>query len=250
MVEQWRAECLTADAPGPNDFPEMKWKVMVQAFAFFGLTGTASLEHSFIKETNNALALLIIFVATVISVISGIFLSLDAWGVFSAQFWRATWSLFGRRSKKPDNYPFTHLKQRLEKDFDGAARLKPFPDAVLVIANNRFAADEGELRDRLTMFFGGAPIVMFVGLLATVWTSWQSFQLHFNVLTSAILSTSVLVMFFSVFGVKFRVALFELTRSRAMISLELARRKHSQASLEAIVIRPGLPVPASIRNDS
>ena len=221
LLEQWRAESKTERTQIPDDFPETRWPAARRSLIFFALGQIAILEQSrlnYVREIPT-LALYLVLLA----ICGGAFsvLLLHALGIFDRQFWRAAKLML----KKKDNYPFTPLVRSIETDLVAAKKLSSFSDNILKVAYQRIGGEESELRDRIAIMLGQPSLTVLGSLLTGAWASWTS--LHRGNTTIAILlcGLSIILSILSAYGFRLRIALIELTRCQAMLSLEIARRK-------------------------
>ncbi len=143
-------------------------------------------------------------------------------GLAQAKFWRAVLYIFKRR---PDNYPFTSLHNCLDHDLRQQARLGKYSAHVLVAAEHRISQEEGELRERLNAIIGTPTIFVILGALAGVLTAWENYHTKLgSPVGGTIFAVSIITLLVGFWGLRLRIALTELSRCRALLSLEIARR--------------------------
>jgi hypothetical protein len=221
LLEQWRADCNTESAADPDDFPDPNWRVAGRSLIFFALGQIAIFEQSRLNYVHGIPTLCLYIM--LLAVCSGAFLVLlfHALGVFERQFWRALKLIF----KKKSNYPFTPLIRSIETDLAAAKMLSSFSDEIVTVVRERLGVNESELRDRLAIMLGQPSLTVLAGLLAGAWAGWKGLHRGDGTMAILLCALSIILFTLSVFGFRLRVALLELTRCRAMLSLEIARRK-------------------------
>jgi hypothetical protein len=147
-------------------------------------------------------------------------LGIRAPGADTAQFWLAVRLAF----RGQGNFPFTVAHELLRRDLDATARLRPYSLALLVAARDRLAVSEHTQMDRLNALVGNPSILVLLGLLSAIGSSWQNFHASNNVVALVLLLASVGAFALALYGGKLQLSLVELARCRALLSLEVSRR--------------------------
>lgn len=220
LLEQWRAEEKRPIRSDPNEFPETNWRVMAQALFFFGAGGLVILTQSWLRFAQGwpTLGLYVVLLATCEG--AGLVLFFHALRIFTRQFWRAAFS-------PKDNYPFSSLILRTERELSATEDLDRFSDAIVQGVQERLSILEGDLRERLTLLGGNSAVPTVLSLATAVWSTWKSWHEELTVIWIIALAAAVGILWMTAFTLKLRFSLLELTRCRALLSLELARRKAS-----------------------
>jgi hypothetical protein len=227
LLERWRAEENALIEKDPDEFPPTNWRAVGQLFVFLGLGGLTILIQSWLKFVQGPATSALFITLLAITLGASVVLTLHAPGFFQRQFWRAVWSIF---RKKKDNYPFTALHRKTERDLAALPRLASFTDPLLSAVQERLTIVESELRDRLGMLGGNSALPSFVGLSVGVWSAWKSFQGGPNLLSTSFLAGSIGVLWLTGYSFHLRFSVFELSRCRALLALEVGRRKASAAT--------------------
>lgn len=228
-LESWRSDEKTAAKNSVRGFPPFEWKAGIQSLVFFITFLISSYSFRWVQSAHNIYATLAIVIAALISFPAApILFIFQACGVAKGQFWRA---LFSFRSRPKDNYPFTPLATGLRYDAHHGIRLQRFRTETLKCMLNRISEEDSELRERLTVFVGTpTPLIVF-GIIGGLFPAWESFHSHpGSVGQSALFFASIASLLVSLYGVHLRGALFELTRCRSLLSLEIARRSNARSN--------------------
>lgn len=222
-LKRWRIECA-AEPPAPDDFPPLDVRAFCQ--------GAGLLAVHFILEAlafpsghpavNNSLAWLAVVIGTLLlSLGSGAFLvSVKAHGMHQRRYWRAAWHSFNEN----DQFPFEQMRSMLDRDLHAARRLEPYSLAILQTGRDRFSMMEETLRARLTTFFGNPSLLVLSGLLGAIWTAWEKYSAGGGTFNLLLLAGSIGLFLLGLYGAKLQISLADLTRCRALLSLEIARR--------------------------
>jgi hypothetical protein len=219
VLERWRAERKIALA-AQDDFPPFDWRAARMAAFFFVTYWLAVFALPFARQSLWAQVVAIVVMA--ISVAAGsVLFGLQATGIATTQFWRGLWRLVSTK----DNYPFTSVLAALKIDFAATEKLQPFSTPVLRTARERFALEESDLKERITLIVGNPTLVAILGLLAAAWAPLQGLQTPLTKTTVALSIVSAVAFLITVYGARLRIALLELTHCRGLLSLEIARRK-------------------------
>jgi hypothetical protein len=219
-LEQWRTRQKKLAVPSADEFPIYDWRVARQGIFFLVLAQITVLVQAWFKFVDDVGTLVLFMSLLAISGGAGIVLLLHAQGFFSRAFWRAAWGIF----RPKENYPFTPLIREIERDLEATPLLARYSDALLRGACDRIAIEETELKERLTLFGGSSPIAFVLTLLTSIWAAWQSLQKERSLLGMAILAAGICALSLTFYTIKLRFSLFELTRCRGMLDLELAVR--------------------------
>jgi len=94
------------------------------------------------------------------------------------------------------------------------------------------AREETDLRERLNVIVGTPTIFVILGALAGNLTAWENYHanLGFSV-GGTIFAVSIVTLLMGLWGLRLRIALTELSRCRALLSLEIARRTAGEQHL-------------------
>jgi hypothetical protein len=226
-LEQWRGQQKAIVIPDPNEFPKFDWRVGRQSVVFYVLGELVVLAQSWFKFANEDDWTLWLYI-TLLAICggAGTVLMVQAQRIFSRQFLRAVRSIF----RPTDNYPFTPLMREMDRDLAAAPMLAMYSDALLRAARDRILIEETELRERLTILGGSSPLAFILSVLTGVWAAWQSLQKERSIVTMLLLAAGIGVLCLTFYAVKLRFSLFELTRCRGVLDLELAVREGKEIS--------------------
>ena len=236
-LEAWRREC-NMQPPALDDFPVTDRKAVREGLFFFGAFSTLTYV---IPAVHMALGwaatvwLYIVLLSLVLSAVAGSYLLLiRSHGIDTAQFWRAIRTAF----RSGDNFPFMVAHELLRRDLSSTERLRPYSSALLVAAKDRLSISEDTLRVRLNALVGNPSILVLVGLLSAIGSSWQNFHASNNTFALVLLLTSVGAFGCALYGSKLQLSLAELARCRALLSLEISRRTAGFNGLEIDAHQP------------
>jgi hypothetical protein len=222
-LQRWRADCA-AEPPPDDDFPPLDIRALLQGAAFLAahfILQTFALPQGRPVLANSPIWLAIVAGTLLLSFGYGIFLvAVKAHGMHQVRFWRAL-----RPSKEgKDPFPFEPMHGMLERDLRATRRLEPYSLSVLHAAKERFTLIEETLRVRLNGFFGNPSLLVLSGLLGAIWTAWERYSASGGTFTLLLLTGSIGVFVLGLYGAKLQISLADLTRCRALLTLEIARR--------------------------
>jgi hypothetical protein len=220
-LESWRKAEQKFEAADPDEMPDPDWRVAGQALAFLVLGSLVVLAQSSFKFVQGFATRGLYMSLLVICGGAALVLVLHAMHMFERRYWRAFFSPF--RSK--DNYPFTPLIRRNERDFLAIRDLETFGDVVVSTVHERLGLLESELSQRLTLLGGGTAFPAIVGFATTIWSGFKSLQVERSIISIAALIGAILVMLLTGYAFRLRFSVFELTRCRMLLALEISRRR-------------------------
>lgn len=222
-LESWRKAERKLEDSDPDEIPGPNWRVAGQALTFFALGSAVVLVQSSLKFVQGFFSFALYMLLLAICGGASLVLELRALHIFERRYWKAVVAPF--RTK--DNYPFTPLLRRTERDFLGLTEIQRYSDAVVKAVEERLGLLDTELRERLGLLGGNSAFPAIVGFATTIWSALKSLQTEKSMVTIAALIGSILVLLLTGYAFRLRFSLFELTRCRTLLALELARRKSS-----------------------
>ncbi|HTB81464.1 MAG TPA: hypothetical protein VK717_11315 [Opitutaceae bacterium] len=221
VLEQWRAEQKVIEKAKLNEFLPLNWRAALYSACFFALFRLTAAAVKFFKIPDHnlgaslpVLTLLLFFLGC------ALLFAVRAAGFGTGQFWRTIFE----ELKNKDNYPFAPLLNGLRVDFSATDRLRPFSTHTLVAAQERISLEEATLGDQITSIVGSPNILAVLGLFGVIWAAWKDLSGQMNPLTWIIFAGTIIALILAAYGAHLRLSLFELTRCRALLSLEIARR--------------------------
>jgi hypothetical protein len=222
VLEQWRAERKAIEESEFKEFLPLNWRAALYSACFFALCRLTVVAAKFFKIPDYNLGASLLALALLFSFLGcALFFAVRAAGLGTAQFWRTIFEEF----KNKDNYPFAPLLNGLRADFSAADRLRPFSTNTLIAAQERITLEETELGNRITSIVGSPALLATFGLFGVIWTAWKNLHAEMNPVTWLIFAGTILTFILAAYGAHLRLSLFELTRCRALLGLEIARRK-------------------------
>jgi hypothetical protein len=224
ILERWRKQQLADRRPAASEFPDYNWRLAFQGFVFLGLGGVIILLQSWIKFVHDFLGLGIYMTLLAICEGAGLVLVFAATGILTGQFWRAVLGIF----RKTHNYPFTTLIGEIEADAAASSLVLGYSQELLTAANQRILHEETELRERLTILGSGTPLPLILTLATGIWAGWKSYRDEKSFVTMIILGASIGVLWLISYSFMLRFELLELTRCRAFLDFEIARRQNDK----------------------
>jgi hypothetical protein len=235
LLEQWRADCNSESAADPDDFPAPNWRAARRSLSFFVLAQIVTLVRGILTP---AVYLVLLTLCGVMCLA----LLFHTCGLFERRYWRALRLTFKRKS----NYPFTPLIRNIATDLAAAKKLSSFSDEIVVAARERVGVQESELRDRIAILLGQPALTTIAGLVTGAWAAWKGLHSADGNLPIMLCGLSIMLSILSIYGFRLRIALVELTRCQAMLSLEIARRKiESKDSRVSEFLPPAQKTPTS-----
>jgi hypothetical protein len=242
LLEQWRADCNSESAADPDDFPNPNWRAAGLSLIFFVLGQIVILEQSWLNHAPGSFPPARYFVLLAVCGITCLVFMFHTVGLFERRFWRALSLTFRGKS----NCPFTPLIRNIATDLAAAKKLSSFSDEIVVAARERLGVQESELRDRIAILLGQPSLTASAGLLAGAWATWKGFHNGDGTMPILLCGLSITLCLLSMDGFRLRIALVELTRCQAMLSLEIARRKiESKDSRVSEFLPPAQKTPTS-----
>lgn len=231
-LEKWRNEC-NKQPPPPDDLPVTDRKALREGLVFFGvfiaLTYVFPAGHMAPGPAATVWLYVVLSSLILSSVVGFYLLMIRSPGLNTAQFWRAT-----RTTLQGDNFPFTVAHDLLHRDLSSTEMLRPYSSALLVAAKDRLSISEDTLRVRLNALVGNPSILVLVGLLSAIGSSWQNFHALNNTLGLVLLLASIGALGLALYGGKLQLSLVELARCRALLSLEISRRAADTSAVESL----------------
>lgn len=237
QLEAWRKTEREFEKTDPDELPGPDWKVAGQSLTFFVLGSVVVLVQSWLKFVEGWFTLSLYAILLAICGGASLVLELHALHVFEARYWKEFFSFF--RSK--DNYPFTPLLGRNTRDFLALKSLERFDDSIVQAVQERFGLLESELRERLSLLGGSSPLPAVLGFATTIWSAFKALQVERSAITIAALIGAILVMLLTGYAFRLRFSVLELARCRALLALEIARRKVTFKEMRPGSSKPALP---------
>ena len=222
-LEQWRTECQSDLDASSDSLPPWDWKAASHSLIFGIGFLLASYAVPFVASQPSTVAKLALILSLTVSFAAwAVFLFFGAFGMAKRKFWSALWASF---VIPKDNYPFTSLLRCIEHELGQQERLRPFPESILRAAEQRIHLEETELRERLNATVGTPTLLVLFGIGTGTVTSWNNYHSHpHSWINGLIFAGSILALLIGAYGLKLRISLIELSRCRALLALEMARR--------------------------
>ena len=217
-------EALRKTRLGPDNSGPIDWHGMRHGLVFFVLCCVTILTYGWQKYNNPPPAKLL-FVLSAAFGFAAMTLVLRASGAFKRRAPQPERESMQSRPRGSGMFPFYTLRYKIEDDCDSVARLARFSDDLLSLACERIRHEESHLRDVATVVFGSVPAVFVLGIPAAIWSAWESTHGKFTILTLMILVAAIVGVFLSAYGIYQRLSVFDLSRSRELVELEIARRR-------------------------